>query len=201
MAARGHVQDPNDRRLRPIYGEHSMGSCTLVHIWMCVECLWNFTMLPLRGLSGCYESRGGGEGCTAAAASSPTTVSAACSAQWQCTLAGLAGVRHGSQGLLLKIVCLAIWLVITRSGLRTLNVPHSRLTVNASPWSTVANALCLTVSMLTPEPDMLLVLSVRERRWGKKFQYCLCSSTSVWQYTLSEVRIRWRCPVRKEYWG
>lgn len=33
MAARGHVQDPNDRRLRPIYGKESMGSCTFLHVW------------------------------------------------------------------------------------------------------------------------------------------------------------------------
>lgn len=61
MAARGHVQDPNDRRLRPIYGEHSMGSCTVLRIDMFVECLWDFMMLPLQGVSGCCESgwRGG----------------------------------------------------------------------------------------------------------------------------------------------
>lgn len=34
MAARGHVQDPNDRRLRPIYGKESMGSCTFLHVWV-----------------------------------------------------------------------------------------------------------------------------------------------------------------------
>lgn len=27
MATRGHVQDPNDRRLRPIYGEYSEPAC------------------------------------------------------------------------------------------------------------------------------------------------------------------------------
>lgn len=32
MAARGHVQDPNDRRLRPIYGKDSMGSCSFTHV-------------------------------------------------------------------------------------------------------------------------------------------------------------------------
>lgn len=32
MAARGHVQDPNDRRLRPIYGKDLMESCAFMRI-------------------------------------------------------------------------------------------------------------------------------------------------------------------------
>lgn len=34
MAARGHVQDPNDRRLRPIYGKDSMESSVFERVWM-----------------------------------------------------------------------------------------------------------------------------------------------------------------------
>lgn len=44
MATRGHVQDPNDRRLRPIYGEY------LGPVW-----------LPARGAEGC-GARGKGPG-------------------------------------------------------------------------------------------------------------------------------------------
>lgn len=32
MAARGHVQDPNDRRLRPIYGTDLVGTCTCLRV-------------------------------------------------------------------------------------------------------------------------------------------------------------------------
>lgn len=32
MAARGHVQDPNDRRLRPIYGEFTMETQIIRHV-------------------------------------------------------------------------------------------------------------------------------------------------------------------------
>lgn len=84
MAARGHVQDPNDRRLRPIYGEDSMGSCTVLHVWVFVKGpfgLTVFTLFKVRGV----KSRGGND----AAPPPPTTVSAARSAQWQCTLPGL----------------------------------------------------------------------------------------------------------------
>lgn len=38
-----------------------MGSCTVLHVWMSVECLWDLTMRPLLGVSGCYES--GGQHC------------------------------------------------------------------------------------------------------------------------------------------
>lgn len=122
MAARGHVQDPNDRRLRPIYGEHSMGSCTVLHVWMSVECLWDLTMRPLLGVPGCYESRG-------AALRRPhrrrprSLLPAAPNDSAPYPVYHIAGVGHGSQVLFLKTMCPVIRPVITRSRVRALNVP------------------------------------------------------------------------------
>lgn len=75
MAARGHVQDPNDRRLRPIYGEDSMGSFLSVGVWRFGECF--------RSLCRCVclnERVLDTESCDAAPPT-PTTDSAARSAQ------------------------------------------------------------------------------------------------------------------------
>lgn len=57
MAARGHVQDPNDRRLRPIYGEDSMGSCTAFHVLVFVKGPWDLTLFTLFKVPG-VKSRG-----------------------------------------------------------------------------------------------------------------------------------------------
>lgn len=102
MAARGHVQDPNDRRLRPIYGKVSMGTYTFLLVWR----FGKHTYALSRGM--CWKRRLLESWGSGAAPPGPTTDSAACSAQWQCTLPGFhwAGEEHVSDdGFLNETVC------------------------------------------------------------------------------------------------